>query len=74
MQKFIDILPYSGLFVQGPNFCEICELRLSLQNFLLADYISYIFKCRESYCVHNFFIVSKEMQRKIADLSQILQL
>ena len=26
-------VPYSGFFVRGPNFCEICKLRLALQKF-----------------------------------------
>jgi len=25
------MLPYSRFFLRGPNFCEICELKLALQ-------------------------------------------
>jgi len=28
----------SGLSVRGPIFCKICDLKLSLQKFLLADF------------------------------------
>ena len=42
-KSLFEIL-YSGFYLRGPNFCEICEVLTSLQILILKQFFSFSFR------------------------------
>ena len=67
LYAFYDYIPYSGFYLRGPNFCEICEVLTSSQILILK----LLFYFHETATEHVILAPGYVRKTYIANISQI---